>query len=87
MQIFIKLPEPYSKTFVFEKDLNLKFKELKNMINERTCYKNIQYYLISGTGLINEEHDNLTIGEYNELFPKKKITNEYTLNLHIRYTE
>ena len=87
MQIFIKLPEPYCKTFVFEIDLNLTFQELKNMINERTCYKDIQYYLISGTGLINEQYDNFTIREYNELFPKKKITDEYTINLHIRHTQ
>ena len=84
MQFFIKMPEPYYKTYVYTVNLNLTFKELKDMINEKTCYGNIKYYLISGRTVINDQHDNLTIKKYNELFPTKKITDEITLNLHIR---
>ena len=87
MQLFIKMPEPYCKTYVYIVDLNLTFKQLKDMINERTCYGNLKYYLISGTVVINEQHDSLTIEKYNDLYPKKKITNEFTLNLHIRHTQ
>ena len=44
----------------------------------------LKYYLTYGTGIINEEHDELTIQEYNNLYPLKKLSDECTLTLNIR---
>ena len=65
MQLFIKLPMPYSKTILLTVDESCTFKKLKALINEQTCYEDLKYYLIYGTGVINESHDDLTIQEYN----------------------
>jgi len=70
MQIFIKLPEPYSKTILLR-------------VNE-SCYEDLKYYLIYGTGVINESYDDLSIQEYNDLYSSKKITDELTLTVNIR---
>ncbi len=84
MQLFIKLPEPYSKTILLRINKSITFKELKAIINEKTCYEDLKYYLIYGTGVINESHDDLSIQEYNELYSSKKITDEFTLTVNIR---
>ena len=81
---FIKLPSPYSKTILLKVNESCTFKELKALINEQTCYENIKYYLIYGTGVINECYDDLSIEKYNELNPSKKITDEFTLILNVR---
>ena len=47
-------------------------------------YDSLKYYFAYGTGIINEEYDNLTIKEYNNLYPSKKIFDECTLTLNIR---
>lgn len=85
MQLFIKMPCPYNKTFAFEINNNDTFTTLKDRINSRTVYSNLKYYLIFGrNSMINEENEHLTIDEYNELFPNKKISNEQTITLNIR---
>ena len=84
MQLFIRLPEPYSKTLLLRVQESITFRELKDLINEKTCYENLKYYLIYGTGVINESHDDLTIQEYNNIYSSKKITDEFTLTVNIR---
>jgi len=84
MQIFIKLPEPYSKTILLRVNESCTFKELKALINKQTCYEDLKYYLIYGTGVINESYDDLSIQEYNELYSSKKIIDEFTLTVNIR---
>lgn len=85
MQLFIKMPCPYNKTFAFEINNNNTFTTLKDLINSRTVYTNLRYNLTFGrNSIINEENQHLTINEYNELFPNKKISNEQTLTLNIR---
>jgi len=79
------MPSPYNRSFVFPFDLNTTFNDLKNMINSKTVYGNIKYYLTFGvTGVINEQNEHLTIQRFNELNPKKKICNEMTLTLCFR---
>ena len=84
MQLFIKLPSPYSKTILLKVNQSCTFKELKELINEKTCYEHLKYYLIYGTGVINESYDDLSIQEYNELNSSRKIIDELTLTLNIR---
>lgn len=84
MQLFIKLPAPYSKTILLRVNESCTFKELKARINEQTCYEDLKYYLIYGTGVINESYDDLSIQEYNDLYSSKKITDEFTLTVNIR---
>ena len=84
MQLFIKLPSPYSKTILLRVNESCTFKQLKALINEQTCYENLKYYLVYGTGVINESHDNLSIQEYNKLNSSRKITDEFTLTLNVR---
>lgn len=88
MQLFIKMPSPYNSTFVFPFELNTTLQDLKNIIDERTVYKNCKYYILFGTtGIINEQYVNLTIGEFNKLYPSKKITNEMNLKLFLRINQ
>jgi len=54
------------------------------LISNRYIYDSLKYYNAYGTGIINEEHDELTIKEYNNLYPSKKISDECTLTLNIR---
>ena len=54
------------------------------LIANRYIYDSLKYYLTYGTGIINEEHDELTIQEYNNLYPLKKLSDECTLTLNIR---
>ncbi len=88
MQLFIKMPSPYNKSFVFSLDLDNTFLHLKNMINNKTVYGNLKYYLLFGsTGIINEQNEHLTIDNFNELNPSKKISDEMTLALCIRVNQ
>ena len=82
------MPSPYNSTFVFPFELNTTLQDLKNIIDERTVYKNCKYYILFGTtGIINEQYVNLTIGEFNKLYPSKKITNEMNLKLFLRINQ
>ena len=56
----------------------------KPLIANNYIYDSLKYYYAYGTGIINEEHDNLTINEYNKLYPLKKISNDCTLTFNIR---
>lgn len=56
----------------------------KPLIANHHIYDSLKYYYKYGTGIINEEYDNLTIIEYNKLYPLKKISNDCTLRLNIR---
>ena len=84
MQIFIKLPYPYNKCKVFDLNDNMTFNNVRELINERTCYSNIQYYFLNSTKIISENLNNMTIYDYNLKFPKCKIEDEVTLNLIVR---
>ena len=84
MQIFIKLPSPYNKCKVFEISNDITFKDLRNLINESTCFSNIEYYFLNSTKVITEELNNITIAEYNYMYPTCKIDNEKTLSLTVR---
>lgn len=84
MQVFIKLPYPYNKCKVFEIDYDITFEDLRNLINKNTCYSNIEYYFLNSTKVISEELNDITISEYNNRYPTKKIENEITLHLIIR---
>ncbi len=54
------------------------------LIANHYIYDSLKYYFVYGTGIINEEHDELTIQEYNNLYPAKKLSDECTLTLNIR---
>lgn len=85
MQLFIKMPSPYNRSFVFSLDLDSTFTDLKNMINNKTVYGDLKYYLIFGAvGIINEQNEHLTIRNFNGLNPNKKISDEMTLTLCMR---
>ena len=70
-------------------DSNLKYLDLKYylsfergtvktkpLIANQYIYDSLKYYNLYGTGIINEEYDNLSIQEYNKLYPFKKISNK-----------
>ena len=84
MQLFIKAPSPYNKTFVIKIDENQTFNDIRNIINELTCYSSLKYYLYNGSSIFAEDRLNLTIKEFNRLYPYKKILNDCTLYINIR---
>ena len=84
MQIFIKTPNPYNKSFIFDIDENMTFGNIRNMINNKTCYSKVKYYLYTGTIIINESMNDTTIKEFNEKNPRNIIDKDITLHLRIR---
>lgn len=87
MQIFIKMPEPYNKHMVFTIDEQYTLNDLKELINNRTCYESIKYYLSNGKSSIDEKLYNLTIKEFNKLYPDRMIENESSLTLKIKFIQ
>ena len=59
----------------------------KPLVANCYIYNSLKYYYKYGTGIINEEYDNLTISEYNNLYPFKKISDNCTLTLNIRASQ
>ena len=83
MQLFIKLPEPY-RTKVIDIDEKHKFSDIINIINNNTNLKKVNYYIFNGTTIFTDDLLNLTINEFNEIYPHKAIENESTFQIHIR---